>query len=284
MKKIAPRYLFEKETMIGTVIFTAVFSILFMSLYSPFSSTVWFSFRRFDQVIAMIAFYLVGISILLISKLLLYNYHLRHNIPWVPLVLWILGEVIFIALVYTVFTALFVKPGPLPFFKIYLRSIFCIFLIMLIPYVISLLYVTNRYQRKLIDRLGLNLANDKIEEMNPNLIHLIDNMGKLRLSLSIDTLYYIESEDNYVKIYYELDGKLCNYMLRSTTKAMEERFGSSLVRCHRSFLVNKDKISFFKNDRNEMFLKLSNDSIKAIPVSKTYRANIEKLLQEKIKE
>lgn len=279
--KVVPRYIFEKETVVGTVIFTALFSVLFMFVYTPFSETVWFNFRRFDEMIVMVAFYLVGISILLISKLLMYNYHLKHNIAVFRLLLWILTEVISIAFVYALFTALFVKPGLYDFLQIFFRAIFCIFLIMLIPYAISFLYITARYQRKLLNRLGFNMMDEQLGGgTDTKLIHLADNTGKLKLSLSVDSFYYTESQDNYVKIYYESEGKLCNYMLRCTTKNIEDRFGGELIRCHRSFLVNKNKITFFKNDRNGMYLKLSNDHVKAIPVSKTYCAGIEALLRE----
>jgi DNA-binding LytR/AlgR family response regulator len=98
------------------------------------------------------------------------------------------------------------------------------------------------------------------------------------MSINIDSLYYVESQDNYVKIYYESDGKLCNYMLRSTTKAIENKFGEYLIRCHRGYIVNKNKIKIFRNDRDGMYVKLMHDSIKQIPVSRSYASSIQHFL------
>ena len=152
--------------------------------------------------------------------------------------------------------------------------------ILIIPYVICLLYATNRHQQQLLDRLGMNVVNDKTESTDPKLIHLVDSTGRLKMSISIDSLYYVESQDNYVKIYYESDGKLCNYMLRSTTKAIENKFGDWLIRCHRGYIVNKNKIRIFRNDRDGMYIKLTHDGIKQIPVSKSYSLRIQHLLSQ----
>ena len=152
--------------------------------------------------------------------------------------------------------------------------------IIIVPYIICLQHATNRHQKQLLDRLGMNVANDQVENTDPKLIHLVDSTGRLKMSINIDSLYYVESQDNYVKIYYDSEGKLCNYMLRSTTKAIETRFNSWLIRCHRGYLVNKNKIRIFCNDRDGMYISLMHDGIRQIPVSKSYAANIQRMLSQ----
>ena len=152
--------------------------------------------------------------------------------------------------------------------------------ILIIPYIICVLHATVRHQRQLLDRLGMNVVNDKAENYDPKLIHLVDSTGRLKMSINVDSLYYVESQDNYVKIYYDSDGKLCNYMLRSTTKAIENKFGDWLVRCHRGYLVNKNKIRIFRNDRDGMYICLMHDGIRQIPVSKSYALSIQRMLSQ----
>ena len=41
-----PDYMFTRKFLFLTVLFIVVFSILFLQLYSPFSSTYWFSLRE----------------------------------------------------------------------------------------------------------------------------------------------------------------------------------------------------------------------------------------------
>ena len=289
LNKKAPRYLLESRTLTGSVIFIVLFSILFMIIYGPYSSTSWLTlmfqeqessevYSGFRMVMASVAFYLVAIAFLILSKVLLHQVHRRHPITNGQLMLWVGGEVVMESFIYTVFTELFVITDPNIFLSILGRSILVLAFILIVPYVICVLYATTRYQRLLLDRIGMNMVNDKTDNTDPRLIHLVDSTGKLKMSISIDSLYYVESQDNYVKIYYEADGKLCNYMLRSTTKAIENKFGEYLIRCHRGYIVNKNKIKIFRNDRDGMYIKLTHDGIKQIPVSKSYSSNIQRVL------
>ena len=292
-RKKAPRFLLESRTLVGSVIAIVLFSILFMVIYGPYSSTSWLTlmagkhenigeFSGFHTVMASIVFYLIAITFLALSKVVLYYIGNRYQLTKGHLFLWIGGEVVMISFIYTVFTALFELAAPHLFLPILGRSILVLSVIIIVPYIICLQHATNRHQRQLLDRLGMNVVNDKNEDTDPKLIHLVDSTGRLKMSINIDSLYYIESQDNYVKIYYDSEGKLCNYMLRSTTKAIEARFSSWLIRCHRGYLVNKSKIHIFRNDRDGMYIRLTHDGIRQIPVSKSYASNIQRMLSQGI--
>ena len=109
----------------------------------------------------------------------------------------------------------------------------------------------------------------------PSLINLYDYNGALKFTINSDSLYYMESQDNYVKIYYENQGKLLSYMLRCRTKAIEENLAeTSMVRCHRSYMVNVMKINHIKKGGKARYIVLSSDEIKPIPVSKSYFKNL----------
>lgn len=289
LRKKAPRYLLESRTLTSSVIFIVLFSILFMVIYGPYSSTSWLTlmfqeqessevFSGFRMVMASVAFYLVAIAFLILSKVILHQVHRKRPITNGQLILWVGGEVVMVSFIYTIFTELFVITDPNLFLHILGRAILVLAFILIVPYIICVLYATTRYQRLLLDRVGMNIVNEKNDNTDPKLIHLVDSTGRLKMSISIDSLYYVESQDNYVKIYYEADGKLCNYMLRSTTKAIENKFGEYLIRCHRGYIVNKNKIKIFRNDRDGMYIKLTHDGIKQIPVSKSYTTNIQHLL------
>ena len=103
-------------------------------------------------------------------------------------------------------------------------------------------------------------------------ITLFDNSGALKLSLSPDSLYYIESDDNYIKVWYtDSKEELKQYMLRCRLKTVEESFkDSGLVRCNRKYIVNINKVSTLRKESDGYVLELSNESIPALPVTKTY--------------
>lgn len=289
LKKKAPRFLLESRTLASSVIAIVIFSIIFMLIYGPYSSTSWLTLMadapqsaelltKFHAVMASIAFYFVAIAFLILSKVVLYHIGRKNQLINAHLISWIGGEVVMISFIYTVFTALFNLANPEMFLPIWGRSILVLSIIIIVPYVICLQHATNRHQQQLLNRLGMDVVNDKTEDTDPKLIHLVDNTGRLKMSISIDSLYYVESQDNYVKIYYDSDGKLCNYMLRSTTKAIEAKFGDWLLRCHRGYLVNKNKIRIFRNDRDGMYIRLMHDGIRQIPVSKSYVQSIQRTL------
>ena len=291
LKKKAPRFLLESRTLASSVIFIVLFSILFMVIYGPYSSTSWLTLMaeeshntellsKFHAVMASVTFYLVAIAFLILSKVVLYHIGKKYPLRNLHLVSWVGGEIVMISFIYTVFTALFNLAEPTMFLPIWGRSIMVLSFIIIVPYIICEQRATNRHQQQLLDRLGMNVVNDKVEETDPKLIHLVDSTGRLKMSISIDSLYYVESQDNYVKIYYDSDGKLCNYMLRSTTKAIETRFSDWLIRCHRGYLVNKSKIRIFRNDRDGMYIRLMHDGIRQIPVSKSYASNIQRMLSK----
>ena len=289
LKKKAPRFLLESRTLVGSVIAIVLFSILFMLIYGPYSSTSWLtlmagkhegvgSLSGFHAVMASIVFYLVAIAFLILSKVVLHHVGRKFQLINAHLASWIGAEVVMISFIYTVFTALFDLAAPSLFLPIWGRSIMVLSVIIIVPYIICLQDATNRHQRKLLDRLGMNVVSDNAEELNSKLIHLVDSTGRLKMSISIDSFYYVESQDNYVKIYYDSDGKLCSYMLRSTTKAIESRFGDWLVRCHRGYLVNRNKIQLFRNDHDGMYIRLMHDGIRQIPVSRSYASSIQRML------
>ena len=289
LRKKAPRFLLESRTLAGSVVAIVLFSIIFMLIYGPYSSTSWLTLmvdqsqetgwvNRFYSVMASVLFYLVAIAFLGLSKVVLYYIGKKVQLYNGHLVSWIGGEVVLISLIYTVFTVLLNLADPNLFLPIWGRAVLVLSFIIVVPYIICLQHATNRHQSQLLDRLGMNMVNDKMKDADSKLINLVDSTGKLKMSINVDSLYYVESQDNYVKIYYDSDGKLCNYMLRSTTKSIEAKFGEWLVRCHRGYLVNKNKIRIFRNDRDGMYICLLHDNIRQIPVSKSYASNIQRVI------
>ena len=94
----------------------------------------------------------------------------------------------------------------------------------------------------------------------------------MKLSVSSANLYYVESDDNYIKVWYaDNKGDLQTYMLRCRLKTVEESFaGSDLVRCHRKFIVNMQKVKVLQKIGGAYELILDNEAISPIPVTKTY--------------
>ena len=274
--KELPKFLLDKRYLVGSVFFILTFSVLFMAIYSPFSSTTWFSLTDMQHFVMTVAFYLVALSILLISKLVMYNSQNKINFTLWRYIIWIIAEVIIISIFYTHFTYVFVPPIEEPVISITTKTFGCTLLIIAIPYTILTLYAAYKSKAEELQMLQyeMSLTNEP-SKVYPSLINLYDYNGTLKLTINSDSLYYMESQDNYIKIHYENNGKLCSYMLRSRTKTIEENLAdTSIVRCQRSYLVNVMKINHIKKGGKVRYIVLSHDDIKPIPVSKNYFKNL----------
>jgi len=101
------------------------------------------------------------------------------------------------------------------------------------------------------------------------------------ITLEIADLLYIEAVGNYVKIYHLRDGKVCNDMLRATSKQMEEELRAypTIVRCHRAFLVNLRQVEKAISNAGSMQLLIRHHH-DSIPVSRSNMAQIKKAIHQ----
>lgn len=271
-----PKFLLDKRYLIGSVLFILTFSILFMLVYSPFSNTAWFSLNTPQGFGLTSAFYIVALAILFVSKILMSNLESKIRFTFPIYIIWIIAEVVIISLFYTFFTIIAIPSFEDNLGQIMFKAVGCMILIMALPYTILTLYAAYKSKTEELQLLQyeLSLTNGPAKTY-PSLVNLYDYNGTLKLTINSDSLYYIESQDNYVKIYYENQEKLLSYMLRCRTKAIEENLAdTSMVRCHRSFMVNVMKINHIKKGGKARYIVLNNNEIKPIPVSKSYFKNL----------
>ena len=264
------KYLLRLDFMVTSVLFIAVFSILFMLIYTPFSMAAWFDVTDERSMFVTFAFYIVAVATMIISKVALRWLQGRIRISAPIYGLWLLIEAFVITWLYIGFTRV-ILPETICTPQFTLRVFSCVIAILAIPYTIVSLYAAYRSQREenQIIRYREHLLGNNASPSN--LINLADENGVVKLTIDIDSLYYIESQDNYVKIYYDNDGSLQSYMLRSRTKSIESTLANtSMLRCHRSYIVNTTNINVVRNDKSNPVVILKHPSIKPIPVSKSY--------------
>lgn len=101
--------------------------------------------------------------------------------------------------------------------------------------------------------------------------------GSTKDSLSVipADLLYVEACGNYVKIAYEISGKVKQKLLRATIRQMEDVLSPypSLLRCHRAFLVNLDQVARLQGNSQgyRLFFRQTADEV---PVSRAYTATV----------
>ncbi len=277
-KKLMPEYLRAKYQLIGTVTFAALFSVVFLLVSIPFSHNVWFKLGNSVFFLFTVLFALVSLLIVIFSKVVMYNTRNVLPLTMPAYVFWNICEVVFICLLYTVLTIAITPQEMDGFPLIFFNSLIYGFISLGIPYIIAGMYFSINDKNNTIRMMNYgNVVSDEV--MSPGgdkKITLFDNNGVMKLSVRSSNLFYMEADDNYIRVWYEDSvGSLRIYMLRCRLKTVEESFlGSSLIRCHRKYIVNMDKVKVLRKGKDGYELFLDSDSIDPIPVTKTYEAKV----------
>jgi DNA-binding LytR/AlgR family response regulator len=145
-------------------------------------------------------------------------------------------------------------------------------LVLLLPYSAMWLYFSWRDKKEQIEKMiGIQTFPGNLRDMIP----FYDEKSVLKLSVKKENLLYIESAENYVNICYLNNDKISKYLLRETLKKIEEKFsGTEIIRCHRSYIVNFEKVRVIRKDKDGLKLEFDIPSVIDIPVSKTYVDNV----------
>lgn len=159
------------------------------------------------------------------------------------------------------------------FFLILLVDLIAGVTISLIPLSISFYMAKSRSIKKNLEE-AINLNQQLLHRLKeqPTIEHItLEGSTKDSLSVPIDSLLYMESDGNYVDIFYHDETHTKRKTLRTTIKQMEEQLQThpQLIRCHRAFIVNTKQLS--KVSGNAQGYKLSlNHTSQEVPVSRTY--------------
>jgi DNA-binding LytR/AlgR family response regulator len=191
----------------------------------------------------------------------------RRTITIWHYLIWIIAEVLCMALFYAIFEKLILKDVR-EFAELVRISSRHTALVLLLPYSVLWLYFSWKDKQEQIENLaGIQSFSTSSRDMIP----FYDDKGVLKFSIKKENLFYLEAAENYINICYLNKGKVSKYMLRETLKKAEDIFsGTEIIRCHRSYIVNFEKVKVMRKDKDGLSLELDNPSVIDIPVSKTY--------------
>lgn len=95
--------------------------------------------------------------------------------------------------------------------------------------------------------------------------------GSEALQMESDTVLFVEAMQNYVSICYTDNTEIKQAVIRNTIKALEQTFANTgVIRCHRSFLVNRNLIEHTSGNAQGLKLQLTGLHDKEIHVSRKY--------------
>ncbi len=272
LSQFIPRYLLTKRNQIILVTSAAAFALFFIIVYQPFGVLQWGRERvsEFMFVIYSLLIVLLGMSIVAISRVIMYYRTKKHEISILNYAIWVFVELAIMAIAYTICSILAdVQEDIWVAFKSALQNTS---LILLIPYIICITTFTLQDKNERLRQIEDDFDKAVAQKMaSKGLISFYDERGELQLSVTKDNLLYIESADNYIYIWYMKNNLPKKLMLRNTLKRTAESLAeTNVMRCHRGYMVNMEQVKVLRREKENFYLELGIEGVKDIPVSKTY--------------
>lgn len=262
-----PGYFTEKGNIVTTILFTAGFALLFLNIYTPFGVTTWFDVSKPSLFIYASGVILAGVLVVAVSRVIMYH-SVRRGLQlkvWHYLV-WVAAEIVSMALFFTLFEIV-ILDDTRTFPELLGRSVRHTSLTLLLPYIMLWLWFSWHDSK-------LKLTGIKEQAEGPAqkpMIPLRDEKGVLRMSLKRSDILYIQGSDNYLTVWYQAQNKVTRFMLRNTLRTMEDELKQeSIIRCHRSYLVNVEKVKLIRREKEGLVLELDSIPPSIVPVSRTY--------------
>lgn len=270
----------KKRFHLMMVVFVTLFSLVFISVYKPFNDAFWLGARNMYQLECSFFFYISCLAFLCLSRFLLYRQEKNRALSLRKAIIWLFVEYVSIASIYIAFTVLFDVDHPDISLRFVLEVVLCVALVLVIPYTICMLYAIILDCREEIRVLKLQHSSvPATAQPSTSQIKLYDRSGTLRITAEADDIYYIDSQDNYVNVHYMLDGQLSTYLLRNSTTEVEAALsGTSIMRCHRSYMVNLHHIEVLKHSKGKAEIVISDTTEISIPVSRSYYKQMHDLM------
>ena len=97
---------------------------------------------------------------------------------------------------------------------------------------------------------------------------ILGNSKTDQVEATKDEIILAQAQSNYVMLYIQKDEKIQRHILRSTLKQIKEQLDDTLfIQAHRSYIINKSKITGIFGNKSKAQLKLKGHD-KNIPVSR----------------
>lgn len=274
-----PTFITNRRDLGIFLLLVALFAVLFIIIYKPLGVVNTMSFMGISSLLLYTSLVVsVGFVTLGLSRLFLYRISRKRDITLLFCILWIVGEVVCLTSILT-FLAFQLNTNPnreIP--QIFLRILLDIIGILAIPTcILTLIFIIKEQEQELatlqeevIQIQNLPSKSDHtITDSGAQLLNFNDSAGKFIFSVATDDLMYVESADNYVNIHYMNEDHLESHILHNTMKSLEAYKDLGLLRCHRYFMMNINKVKLVKRDGQGLKVQLQGCDTE-IPVSKTY--------------
>lgn len=135
---------------------------------------------------------------------------------------------------------------------------------------VTLTIVALDYQRRLRNRLATLLQKDEASQEGQTVTFHDSSVRGQDITMPMADFLYAEAQKNFVDIYFLHDGRVGHRQLRATlASVLADARDKSIFQCHRSFIVNLNRILSAHGNSNGYQLTVG-DGHHTVPVSRSY--------------
>ena len=138
------------------------------------------------------------------------------------------------------------------------------------------IFLTERYLNRRNRQVAAALRQQKTptttsSEPRSRLSIHADTLRSGPLELALQDFIYATADGNYTTVFYWRDGQVQKRLLRLSLKNVAQQLADfeDIIRCHRSYVVNKRQIEDISGNARSLNLRMA-DGTASIPVSRTF--------------
>ena len=264
--KNIPEYFISKRNIYVQIVFTTVFAYAFINIYEPFGAAHWYAISKWQFLLYSGLLVLLGMVVVIVNRVIMYQISKLRPVSLLQYSLMVAAEIIIMAAFFALIED-YALDDSRTWAELWFIAIQNTALILLIPYLISLLFFAFQEKKIKLE----NLTFDYLRKPVIDFIPFRDENGVMRLSLKKSDLLYLEASENYVLVHYRVRNEIKQYLLRNSLKKLENDLKQhQIVRCHRSFMVNIEMVKMMQKGKKGLELHLAGPENLVIQVSKTY--------------
>ena len=252
----------------------ALFGLIFLWVFEPYGL---YNLRTLHEKVLAVGLYVgIGLLLMVIQFFLLQNIFIRRHTLGIT-ILWIILSFLMIGTSSFIINAFLYNEGYFyfPAFIYFQGMILSINIIPVTLFVLIHYSLTLRKRLRMAVQINNSIQNKFKDSEKDQIVVLNSDNKNDKLELSLNSLLFITSVDNYIDVYYIDDKIIKHKLLRYSLSAIEldNPNSTDLFRCHKSYIVNKLKIDSVTGNAAGYKLRLK-DYSDFIPISRKWNKQI----------
>ena len=267
------RFLTRFESILLFLSLTLVVAVLLVVFGQPTSILGYFEQQSSLTPLGQITIsFISGFGVLALSRVLLSLVGRKHDLSPAAMVIWIVAELIVCVSVIALVLWGLCGGGTVDLASLVGALVLGMAGVLLVPTIVTYLIRRLREAQDEVVRLRQLTGHQdgQAKQAAEASVNFFAKGGRLAFSTRMGNILYIEAADNYVNIHYVNGEKEETFILFNSMKNIEKSFaGTSLMRCHRGYMVNADNVRLMRKEALGLVLEI-NHCAKTIPVSKSF--------------